>query len=284
MLDNDDLVLCAGSVLQVPFMERLPLAAASGFTGVSMLESDYTGARAKGYSDADLRAALAAHGLEIAELDALTRWLPVAESFVSEEWATTFGESDFYAIADSVGARSINLVDLGKDTELSLDVAAEAFAGVCDRAGEHGLLVHIEFLPWSSIPTLERAWEIVREAGRANGGVLLDTWHFLRSGGTPESLPLLPAARVFALQISDAPAQAEPDPLEETMKRRLLPGQGAARVREVVDILVEGGCTAPVGVEVFSTEQMALPADHAISRVAQASRAALGRESRRSPR
>jgi hypothetical protein len=65
--------------------------------------------------------------------------------------------------------------------------------------------------------------------------------------------------------------------MEETMERRLLPGEGAARVRDVIDVLSDGGCTAPVGVEVFSTEQAALPADQVIERMAQATRAALGR-------
>ena len=64
--------------------------------------------------------------------------------------------------------------------------------------------------------------------------------------------------------------------MEETMERRLLPGQGAARVRDVIAVLSDGGCTAPVGVEVFSTELAALPADQAIDRVAQATRAVLG--------
>jgi sugar phosphate isomerase/epimerase len=276
MLTSDDLVLCAGSALQVPFTERLRLAAASGFAGLSMWESDYLGARAEGYSDADLRGALADHGIEIAELDALTRWLPGDDAAVQSEWTTTFEENDFYAVADAIGARSINVVDLGPRRTFSVDAAAEAFAGVCDRAREHGLLVHIEFLPWSSIPTMESAWEIVQAAGRDNGGVLLDTWHFLRSGGTPESLPKFPLDRVLAVQVSDAPAIAESNVMEETMERRLLPGQGAARVRDVIEVLSDGGCTAPVGVEVFSTELAALPADQAIDRVAQATRAVLG--------
>ena len=155
VLTSDDLVLCAGSALQVPFTERLGLAAASGFAGLSMWESDYLGARAEGYSDADLRGALADHGIEIAELDALTRWLPGDDAAVQSEWATTFEENDFYAVADAIGARSINVVDLGPRRTFSVDAAAEAFAGVCDRAREHGLLVHIEFLPWSSIPNME---------------------------------------------------------------------------------------------------------------------------------
>jgi sugar phosphate isomerase/epimerase len=277
MLTSDDLVLCAGSALQTPFTERLRLAAASGFAGLSMWESDYLGARAEGYTDADLRGALADHGIEIAELDALTRWLPEEDAAVRSEWTTTFEEKDFYAVADAIGARSINVVDLGAPRTISVDAAAEAFAGVCDRAREHDLLVHLEFLPWSSIPDIESAWKIVREAGRDNGGVLLDTWHFLRSGGTPESLPTIPRDRVYGIQVSDAPAVAESNLMEETMARRLLPGEGAARVRDVIDALLDGGCTAPVGVEVFSTELAALPADQAIERVALATRTALGR-------
>lgn len=277
MLTSDDLVLCAGSALQTPFTERLRLAAASGFAGLSMWESDYLGARAEGYSDADLRGALADHGIEIAELDALTRWLPGDDDAVRSDWATGFEEKDFYAVADAIGARSINVVDLGALRTISVEVAAEAFAGVCDRAREHGLLVHLEFLPWSNIPDLETAWDIVRKAGRDNGGVLLDTWHLLRSGGTPESLLEMPRDRVYAIQVSDAPAMAESNLMEETMARRLLPGEGAARVRDVLNVLSDGGCTAPVGVEVFSSALAALPADQAIERVATATRTVLGR-------
>jgi sugar phosphate isomerase/epimerase len=277
MLTSEDLVLCAGSALHTPFTARLRLAAASGFAGLSMWESDYLGARAEGYSDADLRGALADHGIEIAELDALTRWLPGEDDAVPSDWTTSFEEKDFYAVADALGARSINVVDLGAGRTISVDAAAEAFAGVCDRAKEHGLLVHIEFLPWSNIPDIESAWEIVREAGRANGGVLLDTWHLLRSGGTPESLMGIPRDRVYAIQVSDAPAVAELNLMEETMARRLLPGEGAARVRDVLEVLSDGGCTAPVGVEVFSSALAALPADQAIEQVATATRSVLGR-------
>ena len=277
MLTSDDLVLCAGSALQTPFTERLALAASAGFTGLSMWESDYLGARAEGHSDADLRGALADHGIEIAELDALTRWLPGEDGAVQSDWTTSFEETDFYAVADAIGARSVNVVDLGARRTISVDDAAEAFAGVCDRAREHGLLVHIEFLPWSSIPDFQSAWEIVRQAGRDNGGVLLDTWHFLRSGGTPESLREMPRDRVFAIQVSDAPAVAEANLMEETMARRLLPGQGAARVRDVLDVLSDGGCTAPVGVEVFSTDLGALPAEQAILQMAEATRGVLTR-------
>ena len=65
--------------------------------------------------------------------------------------------------------------DLGHP--VTLDAAVEAFALVCDRAAEHGLLVHLEFLPWSAFPNVNAAWDVVRTADRPNGGLIIDSWH-----------------------------------------------------------------------------------------------------------
>jgi len=160
----DDLILCSGTLRRgVPFAERVAAASAAGFVGVSLWGRDYAAARAGGLSDADMRAMLAAHGLEVAELDPAWWWLPGASEVhippgLDSEDVFRFGESDLFAMADVLGARSINAVDVfggGWDVE----AAAEAFAGLCRRAAEHDLLVHIEWLPWSKIPDLAQALE-----------------------------------------------------------------------------------------------------------------------------
>ena len=117
----------------------------------------------------------------------------------------------------------------------SLDEAAAAFAGLCDRAAEHGLLVHLEFLPWSKIPDLATAWQIIRGADRPNGGLMLDAWHYFRSGPDSTLLRSIPGASILGVQLSDAPAAPEPEPLQATLHARLLPGQGAAGVADVAD-------------------------------------------------
>src|SRR5271170_5696857 len=155
--------------------------------------------------------------------------------------------------------------------------AAEAFAGVCDRAREHGLLVHLEFLPWSGIPDVSRAAEIVALAGRANGGILLDTWHHLRSGNDAAALARVPGDRIFAVQLGDAPARAEGSIFEETMQRRLLPGEGEGDLAGLVRLLDTLGCRAPIGVEVFSEALRALPPEEAAQRAARSTRDVLAR-------
>ena len=168
-----------------------------------------------------------------------------------------YGEAELFRIADAVGARSLNAIDVfGGDW--TVDAAAAAFAGLCDRAAEHGLLVHVEFLPWSRIPDVATAWEIVRMADRPNGGVLVDAWHFFRGGRDDAALRAVPGDRVLALQFDDGPVAPEADLPAAALHDRVLPGAGELDLRGLVRTLREIGAVAPVGVEVFSDELHAL--------------------------
>lgn len=283
MLGPDDLVLCAGTLGQAPLPEKLEAAGKAGFTGVSVMVSDYRRAREEGCSDAELRALLAGHGLEVAELDPLMSWVPAPAGGpdVTDEGAEFLrhGEAEFYAAAEALGARSINAVAV-TDAPVEPAALAEAFAGLCDRAAERGLLVHLEFLPWTQVRDARSALEIVERAGRRNGGILLDTWHHFRGGGGARALCEIPGERVLAIQLSDAPTAAEPDPIDETLHRRLLPGEGAIDLVGVLRALREAGCSAPVGVEIFSDALAALPAAEAARRAAEAARVVLERAGR----
>jgi sugar phosphate isomerase/epimerase len=155
------------------------------------------------------------------------------------------------------------------------EIAAEAFAGVCDRARERGLLVHLEALPWTGIPDVAAAWEIVRLAGRANGGLMLDTWHHLRSKCPNAVFDAIPCDRIVAIQLADAPEEASEDILDETLHHRLLPGTGDGALTDLLQILDARGCRAPIGVEVFSDALRALPPNEAARRAGDAARAVL---------
>ena len=160
-------------------------------------------------------------------------------------------EEEFYATADALGARSLSVNDVAGLT-IATEVAAEAFARLCDRAATHGLLVHIEFMGISSISSLLQAWEIVEMAARDNGGLLIDSWHLLRTSRI-EDLASVPPDRVFATQFSDGPSLRNPDPYEDSANR-CLPGDGELALGRVVEWLRSSGCAASVGVEVFNRD------------------------------
>ncbi len=276
----DDLILCSGTLRRgILFADRVAAASAAGFVGVSLWGRDYAAARAEGRSDADMRAMLTAHGLEVAELDPAWWWLPGASdvhipSKLDSEDVFGFGESDLFAIADALGARSINAVDVfGGDWDV--DGAAEAFAGLCQRAAEHGLLVHIEWLPWSKIPDLSTALSVVQLADQPNGGINIDAWHLVRAGVTIDALRAVPGSLILGIQLDDGPLEPEPNLVEATLHARELPGKGAFDLHGIVGALVETGTAAPIGVEVFSDALHALAPEDAARAAAEATRETL---------
>lgn len=273
-LGSGDLVLCAGTCPAAGLVERAAAAATAGFAGLSLFAADYHRARAEGRSDAELRRVLADHGLVVAELDPLLSWLPGDAGGGLRAGGRAFaahGEDDFYAIAEALGgARAINAVLA--DPPADLDRVADAFAALCDRAARHGLAVTLEFLPWTHIGDAATAARIVERAGRPNAGVMLDAWHHARSGA---ALATIPAARVAAIQLADAPARPEPDLVDETLHRRLLPGEGDSDLAGLLRHLRAGGCAAPIGVEVFSDALAALPVAEAVRRTAETTRRVL---------
>jgi sugar phosphate isomerase/epimerase len=260
-----DLVLCSGTINRhATFEQRVAAARAGGFDGISLWGRDYRAARESGSSDADLRAILGDNGLAVAELDLVWRWLPgTADLHVPAALDTedifSFEESHLFAIAESVGARSVNAVDIFGG-RWDVGAATDCFAALCRRAAEHGLLVHLEFLPWSKIGDLETAWRIVRDAGEPNGGIAVDSWHYSGSAGSDPLLASIPGDRVTSIQLSDAPAVAGPssDPLHASLHERLLPGDGCLDLTSLVECCSRINAKAPIGVEVFSDSLHAL--------------------------
>jgi sugar phosphate isomerase/epimerase len=279
-LGPDDLVLCSGTLPRhATFVERVDAASAGGFAGISMWGRDYWGARREGHSGADIRARLSDHGLAVAELDPAWWWTPVefdAESLVSIDDMEVFGygEAEMFAIADAVGARSMNAVDV-LGGRWSVDDAAEALAGLCDRAAEHGLLVHVEFLPWSRIPEVTTAWEIVRLADRPNAGIAVDAWHWFRGRPDVPALRAIPGAKILGIQLDDAPAAPEANLMTATLHDRLLPGDGEFDLAGLIAALRDAGAVAPIGVEVFSDALHGLGPLEAARRAGDATRRVL---------
>ncbi|MCF2527846.1 sugar phosphate isomerase/epimerase family protein [Yinghuangia soli] len=280
MLGPDDLVLCAGTVLGSGFRERAEAAAAAGFGGMTLWAQDWQRALDEGLTPADMRAILAEHGLSVGELDAVTDWLPSGPAG-ADGVGFSVPADVFWEIADALGGRSLNVVEIA-GAAVDPEQAAPAFAALCDKAAGYGLLVHLEFLPWSGIPDIHAAARIVALADRPNGGILLDTWHHYRSGGGLADLTPEVTRHINGIQISDAPAQPSSATaadaaalMDETMTRRLLPGDGDADVAATLRALRAAGVDAPVGVEVFSSELAARGVHEAARAAAAAGRAVM---------
>lgn len=246
-----DLVFCSGTLLAGSIQDMVEAARAGGYRAITLWPQDVQRAHAEGLTYDDLRRMLGDNELVVADVDPLLGWTPQALPTPGAASVDLSEEREFYEIAEALGARSLTVAQ-GFGAELDLDRAAEDLAGVCDRAREHGLLVSVEFLPWSGIPSAVVAWDLVQRCGRANAMVLVDTWHWYRADADLDGLRSIPGDRIGSVQLSDAPAEPAAELMQESMQARRMPGAGDIPLVEVIRTLDEIGSIAPVGVEVFN--------------------------------
>jgi sugar phosphate isomerase/epimerase len=253
----DDTFFWAGTLLAGTLEQRIEAAVAGGFKYLSLFPTDYLRARERGLSDADIIALHERAGVRLITLDPFTRWLPRWEPPPGApadrlEWIG-FDEDAIFAVADALQLETIT-VNEAFGTRYEIDELIEAFAAVCDRAARSGVRVHLEFTPFSGIPDLATAWEVVRTADRPNGGLVFDTWHYFRGARDDRLLDEIPGERIFALQISDALAEPQGSLLKDTLRHRRLPGEGTFDLAGVLPIVARKQGLAPWGIEVLSEE------------------------------
>ncbi len=221
----------------------LDAAAAAGFTEMStwawllpMMAPEGTNAAARGV--------LERMGMRVRMVEAAMAW---ATSATDEE--ARADTANVTAVAEEVGASLVMAVCL-EPTIPDRDRARARLADVAERARAAGARACVEFLPWSAIPRLRDAWELV--APLDDVGLIVDMWHWQRQPGGPdvEALKEVPPDRVFCLQLADAPAQPHGELMEETMTARLLPGDGDVDFAPVIAWLA--GQPTFVAPEVFN--------------------------------
>lgn len=135
-------------------------------------------------------------------------------------------------VGAELGARRI--VCSGDDPDLSW--VADRFAQLCLLAAEFGMEVDLEFMPFRALKTLPEAAAVVTASGAGNGRICLDVLHLVRSGGSLAELKAVDPHHLGPLQLSDARAEP-PAPAalaEEAREHRLLPGQGALPLAEIL--------------------------------------------------
>jgi sugar phosphate isomerase/epimerase len=263
LTESDDLLLWAGSVREYGWADRIAAAHAGGFSVTSLFPADIQRAEREGISRDELSAMFADAGISIAVIDPFTKWLPSwspGPTITEAEIAfADFDEREVFAMAHAFGAEVISLNEFFGEP-VDAEVAAECFAALSDRAAGEGLRIMLEPMPFSGVGDLALAWEIVRMAGRANGGLILDAWHFFRRGPDLELLASIPGDRIFAVQLDDAPAKPEASVKDESMHRRLLPGAGELDLEGFMRAVAPPVGRRYIGPEIFSDEAWRWPA------------------------
>jgi len=264
-LEPADLVITQGTAAFGAFEAHVEATARAGCPGVSIWVREYHEAIAAGATAVGLGRLLVDRDLVCNDVDAHIVWAGAGEPSAGPiapqplEWTIEAGQA--------LGARHANVViagDAGYDRRRAIDRFGRAAEGLLAA----GLVPTLEFVPQpiSPVDDLLKAWDIIDAVGLEEVGLMLDTWHFMRGPSTFAMLDVVPIDRIGGVQISDAPLAATPDLLHETMHERLLPGEGAVPLADLLRRLEEGASPAPYTLEIFSDAHNAHGPEAAVER------------------
>ncbi len=235
--------------------DKLEAAAAVGFDGVEIMESDLLT-----FDGSPSEVRRIAEDLGIA--------IDIYQPF-----------RDFEAMPEPTRGRNLDraerkfdvMQELGTDLVLvcsntqtaALDDDARAaadLAAMAERAGRRGLRIGYEALSWGRHVRLwGHAWRIVQQAGHPALGLIVDSFHTLALQDDPAGLADVPGDRIFFVQLADAPLLSM-DPLSWSRHYRSFPDQGDLPVDGFVRAVLASRYQGPLSLEVFNDHFRAAPA------------------------
>ncbi len=144
---------------------------------------------------------------------------------------------------------SPNLLCVSSDPE-DASTAAK-LQRLLDRAKGTGVRINLEFGLFTEVKSIGQARAIVDRLDGTGKGILCDTLHWSRSGGTAQAIADLPGEWVGYAQLCDAPAAGPDledmdDIIEDAVDRRMALGRGGLDIAAMLSALP---ADLPVSVE-----------------------------------
>ena len=143
------------------------IARTAGFDGIGLRAENYWDAESSGLDGSAMAELAGEAGVPVLEVEYITAWGTSTDRDADQQRK----EQAVFSMARTFGVRHVNT---GLLERLPVDVIVEAFAELCDRAGE--LTIALEFMPYSGVPDLATAWRILQEADRPNSALIIDVW------------------------------------------------------------------------------------------------------------
>lgn len=240
---------------QHPIVDRVALAAANGFSSIGLYVGQYAQLETDGFAPNGLSELLEEHGVRLAEIEVIPG---LGRDGEGGERAALM-ENTAFRMADAFGCRYLQVIGSGG----SLAEAARAFGSLCDRAGDHGLVLGLEFLPFTDIVSVTDARRIVEAADRPNGGICVDVWHHERGARDLAAIAALPAELITGIQLSDgAHVPIEADYYTDCLANRVALGDGEFDLDGFFTAIAGAGAGVPCSAEVCSATGWADASGH----------------------
>ena len=255
-------------------LDTTPLEAAlgavrgAGWDAVELRRLDFTRAADAGRTSRDVLEVVRASGLAVACVGVEHGWM-WAEGAERDRLLRVFAEQCGHARA--LGCATVmSPVDRGRGDPAR---AAASLREVGDIASAHGVRLAVEFNSQAEqLSALAPMRELLARAGHPACGLLLDTYHLQRSGGTPRELEDLGPGEIAYVQYSDVPRTGL---RSGHVLDRLPPGQGCVPFREIFGLVLARGYAGYLSYEAPNAAAWTRPAEEVAKEALAATRTLL---------
>jgi len=238
---QERICLNLSALIHLDFPRQLEISAKAGFTAVGPRSVNLDKYLAEGASLDDARRLLDDYGLTSIEYNFFPNWLYCSDS---ERTAMVGRFDSFCRQAAALGGDNTILVagslHEGRNDVLDYPLAVRNLREIARIASTYNAVIGLEFLPWTRIDSVGKAWTLIREAGSENAGIVLDSFHYFEGSSTAEELHSVPVEKIVLCHLNDMDT-FDGDILTRTRELRVLPGEGQYRNDEILAYLNTGG-------------------------------------------
>jgi len=175
-------------------------------------------------------------------------WLPLneIEAFTQEP---AHSSEEVLSLAAELSIPAVTVIPQAGPRDIRKAEAATALAELAKKTSEKGVSAFFEMLGFQNraFHTVVETLDLVQTAGVR---LVLDTFHFVICGASPEQIARIPKELIGVVHISDAQTEGK-SLVDITDAERVLPGEGGLPLVEVLDAIRQTGYEGDLSVEVF---------------------------------
>lgn len=216
------------------YESQLKISSQVGFKAVGLRMNSLKEYLSSGHTLKEAKKLLEKNNLTPVEMNFFSDWL-YAKDEAQKEVLEQFRV--FSRISGTLGS-PILIVTTQCKGDHDDHLARENFKEICRLAAEAKTMVALEFVPWSPVNTIQKAWKLVKSVDATNGGIALDSFHYFKGGSRKKDLSEVPIEKIFIVHLDDV-INVKTDVITLSRNYRVFPGEGIFIFDEILEYLFD---------------------------------------------
>jgi sugar phosphate isomerase/epimerase len=247
------------------FRDRVETARKVGYRGVGLVHADIMSVAGRIGFDT-MRKILDDNDMKYVEVEIISDWFADGDKRRRSDKV----RADLLKAAEELGAWHIKIggdIDNEGRNKWPMDRMIADLAKLAAEAADAGTRLALELMPFSNLATIDDGLALVRGAGAANAGLMLDIWHMARGNVDFDQIRTMPKETIFWVELDDARPEVEGTLYNDTIHNRELPGEGSLDIQKFLRAVRDAGYDSAYGVEILSRKHRMLPLKEQAQRV-----------------